>query len=178
MRLFIAIQLPETIVDCLLETISDWKDHGVTGTWTKPVNFHITAAFLGEQPESSLPVIKKILQEVPFFVMDLKIAAVGNFKDLYYAQITDLQNNPYKLLTDYVYQLCKALQEAGFVLDQRFKAHVTMARRLKNPDHYQLAVQVQTFHVDQVCLYQSVLSPQGPAYTILDRFPDAAKISK
>lgn len=75
MRLFIAIQLPETIVDCLLETISDWKDHGVTGTWTKPVNFHITAAFLGEQPESSLPVIKKILQEVPFLAMDLKIAA-------------------------------------------------------------------------------------------------------
>ena len=50
MRLFIAIQLPETIVDCFLETISDWKDHGVTGTWTKPVNFHMTAAFLGEQP--------------------------------------------------------------------------------------------------------------------------------
>ena len=110
--------------------------------------------------------------------MDLKIAAVGNFKDLYYAQITDLQNNPCKLLTDYVYQLRKALQEAGFVLDQRFKAHVTMARRLKNPDHYSLTVPEQTFHVDQVCLYQSVLSSQGPTYTILDRFPAAAKISK
>lgn len=178
MRLFIAIQLPEAVVDSLLATISDWKDHGVTGTWTKPINFHITAAFLGEQPESSLHVIRKILQEVPFPAMGLKVAGVGNFKDLYYAQITDLQNNPSNLLTEYVYRLRKALKEAGFFLDQRFKAHVTMARRLKNPNHYLLTVPEQTFHVDQVCLYQSVLSSQGPTYTILDRFPAAIEISK
>lgn len=170
MRLFIAIKLPEAVDESLLQAMAKWKEHGVTGTWTKPVNFHITLAFLGEQPESNLPIIEKVLTELPFPVLDLKIADVDHFKDLYYGRITDLKNQESKPLVDYVHRLRKALIDAGIALDQRFKAHITIARRLKNPNHYELQVPIQTFQVNQVCLYQSVLSPQGPTYTILDRF--------
>lgn len=175
MRLFVAIKLPNMVDQSLLDTMTEWKEHGVSGTWTKSVNFHITLAFLGEQPESSLPVITKILQELPFPAMKLKTAGTGNFKDLYYARITNLENEESKPLINYVHQLRNALMEAGIALDHRFKAHVTIARRLKNPNHYALHIPAQVFDVNQVCLYQSVLSPQGPAYTILARFPAVSK---
>lgn len=48
MRLFIAIQFEEKILDALNDFQDDLKEKGVTGNYTKRENLHITLAFIGE----------------------------------------------------------------------------------------------------------------------------------
>ena len=46
MRLFIAIQFDENILDALMDFQADLKSQGVTGNYTKRENLHITLAFI------------------------------------------------------------------------------------------------------------------------------------
>ncbi|MCR4658330.1 MAG: hypothetical protein K5770_19185 [Lachnospiraceae bacterium] len=48
MRLFIAIQFGENILDALTDIQSDLKSRGVTGNYTRRENLHITLAFIGD----------------------------------------------------------------------------------------------------------------------------------
>ena len=48
MRLYIAIQFEEKILDALNDFQDDLKAQGVTGNYTKRKNLHITLAFIGE----------------------------------------------------------------------------------------------------------------------------------
>ena len=48
MRLFIAIQFEEKILDAITDFQDDLKAQGVTGNYTLRENLHITLAFIGE----------------------------------------------------------------------------------------------------------------------------------
>ncbi len=48
MRLFIAIQFEENILDALTDFQADLKRQGVTGNYTRRENLHITMAFSGK----------------------------------------------------------------------------------------------------------------------------------
>ena len=48
MRLFIAIQFEDEILDALTDFQGDLNAQGVTGNYTKRENLHITLAFIGE----------------------------------------------------------------------------------------------------------------------------------
>ena len=48
MRLFIAIQFEEKIIDAITDFQDDLKAQGVTGNYTPRENLHITLAFIGE----------------------------------------------------------------------------------------------------------------------------------
>lgn len=164
MRLFIALCPEASAVSKLLEVIDKWKAEGMKGNFTKVQNIHLTLAFLGEQPEAKLPIIRQVLKSIPFPKLSLQANGIGHFGSLYYAHI-----EPSAVLAGYVEQVRQALKEAGVEFDAKpFKAHITLCRKLCNPNQYPLELEPFEFSIETCCLFQSVLTPQGPVYTVLE----------
>ena len=62
MRLFIAIQFEDHILDALTAFQKELKAQGVTGNYTKRENLHITLAFIGEygNPDEVLDAMERV----------------------------------------------------------------------------------------------------------------------
>ena len=82
MRLFIAIQFEEKILDALNDFQDDLKEKGVTGNYTRRENLHITLAFIGEygNPHDVL----EAMEQVGFRPFDIALDGVGSFGDLFW----------------------------------------------------------------------------------------------
>ena len=105
MRLFIAIQFDEKILEALTEFQDDLRVQGVTGNYTKRENLHITLAFIGEygNPEDVLDA----MEQVDFRSIDISLDGVGSFGELFWVGLKDnLQ------LAGYVKKLRRTLAES------------------------------------------------------------------
>ena len=123
MRLFIAIQFDESILDALTDFQDDLKSQGVTGNYTKRENLHITLAFIGDygNPDEVLDA----MEQVDFRPVEISLDGVGSFGDLFWAGLTD---NPQ--LAAYVKRLRHVLSEQGIPFDKkRFSPHITLIRK-------------------------------------------------
>ena len=162
MRLFIAVEFDEAILNELAKLQSEWLTLGVRGNFTPPANLHLTLAFIGDygMPEKILDV----LDTVPFSPFSIHLDGVGNFDDLYWVGIA-----PNKELGTYVNRLRKALAQNGIPYDKkRFSPHITLIRRatlncpleklLQNPPS-------ATMEVSSVSLMSSTRGKNGMIYT-------------
>ncbi len=123
MRLFIAIQFDENILDALTDFQEDLRNQGVTGNYTRRENLHITLAFIGDfgNPDDVLDA----MEQVDFRPVDISLDGVGCFGDLFWAGLAD---NPQ--LAAYVRRLRRGLSEEGIPFDKkRFSPHITLIRR-------------------------------------------------
>ena len=75
MRSFIAITLPEAIV----EQLEDLQDGLRGATWSVSETFHITLAFLGDQPRRTLEDLDSHLIALDAPAFDLTLTGVGVF---------------------------------------------------------------------------------------------------
>lgn len=82
MRLFIAIQFDDEILDALTDFQNDLKAQGVTGNYMKRENLHITLAFVGEygNPDDVL----EAMEQVDFRPLDIALDGVGSFGELFW----------------------------------------------------------------------------------------------
>ena len=123
MRLFIAIQFEENILDALTDFQVDLKSQGVTGNYTKRENLHITLAFIGDygNPDEVLDAMER----VDFRPIEISLDGVGSFGELFWAGLAD---NPQ--LIGYVKRQRRALSEQGIPFDKkRFSPHITLIRK-------------------------------------------------
>ncbi len=123
MRLFIAIQFEEKILDALTDFQDDLKAQGVTGNYTKRENLHITLAFIGEygNPDD----VREAMEQVDFRPFDIALDGVGNFGELFWVGLKD---NPQ--LGGYVKKLRRVLAERDIPFDRkRFSPHITLIRK-------------------------------------------------
>jgi len=162
MRLFIAIQFDENILDVLTGFQNELKSKGVTGNYTSRENLHITLAFIGDygNPDEVLDVMEQIEHE-PF---DIRLDGVGCFGDLFWVGVAD---NPE--LNGYVKRLRKELSVQGIPFDKKkFSPHITLIRKssYRNgraipvsevPEGYMVA--------DRVSLMRSERGRNGMIYT-------------
>lgn len=176
-RLFLAIQLPEEIIDAFAELIRSCQkaDSSPGIRWTPRENLHITVYFLGYVDESNVAVI-----------IEKTRAALANFKslELEFKQIEFAPPNrparmiwavfdgrQYKLLVDIIYEALKSFSVRDFRGKEEI-AHVTLARfnspsfartmRLKQPD-----IKNKIFKVNSIDVMESRLSPKGPTYKVV-----------
>ncbi len=144
MRLFIAIEFNEEILQALINLQSEWEVLGVRGNITPVENLHLTLAFIGEYGNPT--AVLEAMNSVPFSAFNLRLDGIGNFRDLYWAGIA--QNVP---LANYVRRLRKALAEHDVPFDRKkFSPHITLVRRaefngsmeelLKNPPSGEMEV--------------------------------------
>ncbi|MBQ9277699.1 MAG: RNA 2',3'-cyclic phosphodiesterase [Lachnospiraceae bacterium] len=128
MRLFIAIQFDENIINALTDFQDNLKRQGVTGNYTKRENLHITLAFIGDfgNPERVLDA----MEQVDFRPIKISLNGVGNFGDLFWVGLAD---NPQ--LSGYVRRLRRELSNQGIPFDKkRFSSHITLIRKSSYKD--------------------------------------------
>ena len=169
-RLFVAIELPESIKRLLVDL--DPQIHGAR--WLDAEQMHLTLAFFGVVPEDVDLKLREKLSAIVFGAFFLPIVGVGTFPP----------KGPPKIIWigvgrghPHLFQLHKRVQEAalgaGVELELRpFHPHVTLARCQRislelirkflkaNVDLDAGMIRVDSFH-----LYSSKLTPAGPIHT-------------
>jgi len=181
-RLFIAIHLRPS--DTLLGLLSQLKTRlgHERINWVKPENMHLTLKFLGETPDFKLAAISNALRETveshrPFgYAFD----RTGIFGSRHNPRVLWLGMQSHN---QHLHGLAEAIIDAmdahGFVRDrQNFVPHLTLGRihRLADKklfsgivDAIPQRVYLQGM-VEEVNLYESILLPQGPRYSVVERF--------
>ena len=123
MRLFIAIQLKENVLDALTDFQDVLKGQGVIGNYTRRENLHITLAFIGDygNPDEVLCA----MEQADFRPIEINLDGVGSFGELFWVGLSD---NPQ--LAGYVKRLRHELSEQGIPFDKkRFSPHITLVRK-------------------------------------------------
>jgi 2'-5' RNA ligase len=174
-RVFIAIELPQKVREELAQ-LGQYFSLKKT-KWVKEENLHLTLKFLGNLAEEKVEVIEKALKEkissfpsFSFFTGDF-----GAFPTPKRARViwVGVEKGAEKVsgLAELVDQ---ALTRLGLDLEKRqFHPHITLAR-LKIPQavgQWPKRLPSYGVPVNEVVIFASYLSPQGPTYEPLARVP-------
>jgi 2'-5' RNA ligase len=182
-RVFIAIDLDPKI----RQTIKSIQDHLRTidcnVTWVRPENVHLTLKFLGEinpkRIDSLIPELSNALQNIDPILT--KLTQLGAFPSIQYPRVLWIGlKDHHQQIFQLVSSLEKRLATIGFKKERKaFSLHITIGR-IRSPKNinklshaissYTLPSRI-TQTVLSVALYKSTLTPQGPIYEVLKRFP-------
>ena len=183
-RLFIAIDPEPATLDTIFRLISTMKREFPTEgmRYTVPQNLHLTLLFIGDTDELLIPIIgnklDKICQNFPEF--DLEFSNLGAFPSKRNPRIIWLGVSKPEPVT----ALAKAIiKDSGLVTEpekSQFSPHLTLgrvsedARGISSEMFSKLFaklgnVKAGTTRIREVLLYQSILKPGGPEYTVLSR---------
>ena len=159
MRLFIALQFDEVVLDALADLQEDLRSQGITGNFTKRENLHITLAFIGEYGNPN--TVLDAMETVDFEPVTINFNGIGMFRDLFWIGIED---NPG--LVGYVKRLRRELANEGIPFDRkRFSPHVTLVRKYRNRNDALLPqIEIPTETVRRVSLMQSIRGKHGMVY--------------
>jgi 2'-5' RNA ligase len=125
-------------------------------------NIHLTLAFLGDTPKSSVPALEAIGAALPLEGFGLVLDHVGGFRASGVAWVGAASIPP--PLDVLQAALARALAAGGFPVDARpFRAHVTVARKCGSVLREKLAAPVE-WRVDALTLVASTLAPGGSVY--------------
>lgn len=123
MRLFVAIQFDDFIMDALIKFQDQLRLEGLQGRYIPKENLHLTLAFIGEygNPDDVMDAMVSVRLE-PF---TMALEGAGSFGDLYWAGIR--KNS---VLESNVKKLRHALAESNIPFDRkRFSPHITLVRK-------------------------------------------------
>ncbi len=162
MRLFIAIQFDDRVLDALTGFQSELREQGVKGNFTSEENLHLTLAFIGDynDPDSVL----EAMEASNFRPFDISLDGVGHFGDLFWMGLAD---NP--ALHAYVKRLRHCLADAGIPFDKkRFSPHITLIRRAEYKYGDEIPVYdvpEEKMRVENISLMRSDRGKNGMIYT-------------
>ncbi|MDT9598311.1 RNA 2',3'-cyclic phosphodiesterase [Sphingosinicella rhizophila] len=172
-RLFVAIRPPRPVREILLDLMG-----GVRGArWPTDEQLHLTLRFIGEVDRHIAEDIHAALGSIHQPSFEIALNGIGSFDRrgeavTLWAGVTP--HEPLKALHKKVDQACL---KAGVAPDRRaYLPHITIARlgRAAGPVQGLMesagAVASPAFPVDSFCLFESELTPNGPIYSILERY--------
>jgi len=176
MRLFIAVNFCEEIKARLWELREQLRSQAIKGSFTRPENFHLTLAFLGETPEEKLKQLFRIMEEIRSPSFDIIFNRVGCFthsrKELWWIG-SDPESGGLPLLKAIHGQLVSRLEEESFSVDKRpFNAHITLGREIKHQCPIILDAPELTVRADHISLMKSEHYKGVLTYTELGKFGD------
>jgi 2'-5' RNA ligase len=173
MRLFLGIKLSEETKKIFHEQFLDLKEDYADARWVPPENYHITLEFFGEFPQYKplLPVLEEVAFESEPF--DLMTLSGGVFIDDKLTLYVDFYKS--KPIEDIVRNVREKL-----LIDNKYKfiPHVTVGKyRVPSKQQYfhmkkkfEKVKFEHIFHVDEITLFESVLTPTHPMYHELALF--------
>ena len=160
MRLFIAIQFNDEIIEALNELQEDLRDQGMEGHYSPLENFQLTLAFIGEygDPEE----VMDALEESNFRPISISLEGVGSFGDIFWAGISEN-----RALLSYVKRLRKVLSDHGIPFDRkRFNPHITLVRKAAyNKGLPAVSIHKKEMMVERISLMRSDRGKHGLIYT-------------
>jgi 2'-5' RNA ligase len=175
----VAVKPPEGVLDAVAAAVAPARSVRVGLRWEQRERYHLTLQFLGPVRELA-PVVDGLAAAVgdrdgfPF-----QLGGAGAFPKPGRARVVwmgaALGGGD---LVGLAGAVADGLWPAGYEPDRKeFHPHLTLAR-LKVPDNVADVLAAigpgvvgEAFTVGEVVLYQSELSPRGPTYTVLERFP-------
>lgn len=173
MRLFVAIDLPDSIKD-RLKALRDESLSGVS--WTRPSGMHLTLRFLGDPiSEKQLEPIKTALRSVNAALFTLHLHGVGKFPTgRGAARVLWVGIDPQPALQYLYRKIEQSLIPVGFPAEgQTYNPHITLGR-VKRPgpnegiDRFlkrNADFDAGTVDVRDFILFSSVLGAGGSTYT-------------
>lgn len=170
MRLFVAAELPEDMLDALAETSARLRD-AVPGRYVAPELFHVTLAFLGEVPGVQVGEVANLMGRgcMGRGAFHTSLGALGTFgrssSAVLWQGFCGGEKDWLALATD----VRRELQSAGYVIDQKgFIPHVTLMRRADVSWGELPMPCVARGTIRRVTLFSSDLSGLYPRYEALD----------
>jgi RNA 2',3'-cyclic 3'-phosphodiesterase len=173
-RLFFAIELPSEVRAALARLRGDDGEY----RWVDPSAMHVTLAFLGEQPESSLPALERLGASAASASSPaaLELGQSGTFGPRSAPRVLwiGLGGDVPALLALHG-RLTEALRNDGLPVEERpFSPHITLARRRETacsrPAWPPKNTPQHAFTIHELILFQSKLGPKGATYTALGRY--------
>lgn len=179
MRIFIAFEIPQSLIDNMTKFIRQCEmiqDHGIR--YVSSQNLHITLKFCGELDQQQVDGIISGLKDQDDRVNKIRLTGTGGFPTLERASVIWMgieHDSTLISLYNAIEDVCFA---HGIQRDERgFKAHLTLGRVkgkinpelvrfLKNHDHTGFG----EFIPASFRLIQSRLTPDGAVYTPLAQF--------
>ncbi len=178
-RLFLAVPPSPTAIVLLQDFQEQFKKHGGVRPseckWTPVESLHLTLHFLGASDESKLKLLVErlkvhnwgekhtmLLDDLVAFPQFNKARVAGVGKTTERTPLHDIHKN-----------VVGILDATGFELEQRdFTPHITLVRFTysQNCNFLKLHVPSIEYPVNEICLYESILTQHGSKYTILERF--------
>jgi RNA 2',3'-cyclic 3'-phosphodiesterase len=178
-RCFLAIDLPESLRPGLALVQGELKESHADVRWVPPGNIHITLKFFGNVTDAEVPAIINASREVAAeqAPLTLKVTGAGAFPNTRSPRVVWLGlGGDLVPLSQFFYRLEKALAALDYPPEGRaFNPHLTLGR-VRSPEGRaqlsraleKLVVDWPPFAVQEIILYQSVLSPKGSTYTPLE----------
>lgn len=178
MRAFIAIDLPENIRESLHLLQKKLHDPASPVSWVNASSLHITLKFLGEITQEQAQAVKQMLQsqifsQAPFTI---KLGGLGAFPSLRAPAVlwvgVSQGDEAVKSLAGIIEKESRRLSLRGE--ERPFSAHVTIGRlRGQAPSVFLGKLrevkwrEPGAWQAEALTFYQSVLSPEGPRYSVL-----------
>lgn len=165
MRLFIAAELPENLLDALAETSARLRG-AVKGRYVAPDSFHVTLAFLGEVPASRVDDAAGALDAGcrGFEAFEVALGELGSFGKKSTATLWQGFAEPGELRA-LANSVRNELRSAGFDFDEKsFKAHITLMRKADLTSGELPMPATARGTVERVTLFRSDLSGTRPVY--------------
>ena len=178
MRCFIALPIPKKYQQECEALVRGLQKHSLPIKWVAFGNFHVTLKFIGEIQEDLLPsIIEQVeLTATQFLPFTLSLEKTGAFPLRGKPRVLWVGIREQGRLRSLVNQLDRRLEALGLPLETRsFSPHLTLGRVRPGGtmDRELLTMDFTTepFQVSEIVLYESRLTPAGPIYTPLKKFP-------
>lgn len=176
MRVFVAIPVPEDIREALEDLQADLP----TGRPADPETFHVTLAFLGEEPDQRVEAAHEALSGLAAAPFTLRLDGLGSFggREMQVLFAAVAPSEPLAALHRKVLSL---LHGTGIMPDrQRFRPHVTLARFRPGEGRDPALARFLARHAgfgsapfaaSEVVLYRSHLTKGGAVHEPLAEYP-------
>lgn len=178
-RVFIAISLPESVLQAMGQAQETLRRLGHGIRWIRKEGIHLTLKFLGDVDTDRVENVHMAMERASKGTLPFVLTGegVGVFPDLRRPRViwTGLSGD-LQVLFALQASLESQLKGLGFPKEKRpFKGHLTLGRvkgrlgatELRKALEGLGSFQTDAFTVESVALFQSTLRPQGAVYTKL-----------
>ena len=168
MRAFIAIDMPTAVAEELEKVQKQLSQiSGLKAKFVEKENFHLTLKFLGEISDVKVNQLKEKLKAVKLKPFKATLGKLGVFPSQQFIRVIWVSLVPEEKFKELSTQISSLLGSK----DERFEAHVTLARVKMVEDKAELQNKLQEvkfekkgFEVQNFKLKQSTLTLKGPLY--------------
>lgn len=173
MRAFLGIPVPEELKP-MITSIQDTLDVFDIKLVEKE-NLHFNLKFFREISEEQVEALRKALDVVSksFQPFEISLSGVGAFPSMNYIRVVWIGvKDGYQTLASLAETVDTASESLGFETEEKFTPHLTLGRVRTARSKNELIValkelentEIGKMKVDRLVLFQSKLSPNGPAY--------------
>jgi 2'-5' RNA ligase len=170
-RLFFALWPDDKTRRAIQEATRTLVQH-CAGRPVPPENFHVTLAFLGQQPGDLLDDITAVARDILVGDLELGLDKLGYWPKPRVVWLGPSGKSP--ALDSLAASLWAGLEGLGVAPDERaLYPHITLCRKARRPPPLNLS-RTLVWRADHFVLVQSVTAERGAQYTVLEQFPDSS----